>query len=120
MGWGWVGVHNIYFFIYNLGRRGRGYLFRKEMCAFQAYLYVGQVVSPNKGLLEKGKVLELQLGAGRGGVLKEVGSGEGWGTRLKGTKLGAGGVQGRGLGCVNRMSGSLGLVSMEFSQLSIS
>ena len=39
---------------------------------------------------------------------------------LKGTKLGAGGVQGRGLGCVNRMSGSVGLVSMEFSQLSIS
>lgn len=61
VGWGWVGVHNIYFFIYNLGRRGWGYLFRKKVCAFQAHLYVGQVVSPNK---EKGRSFRVAVGGG--------------------------------------------------------
>ena len=39
MGWG-VGVHNIYFFIWYLGRKGwGGYLFRKEVWSLQPSLY---------------------------------------------------------------------------------
>lgn len=46
-----VGVHYIYFFIWYLGRRGWGYLFRKEVWSNPASM-VGLVVSPNR---EKGR-----------------------------------------------------------------
>ena len=70
---GWVGgVHDIYFFIYDLGRRGWGYLFRKEVYFSTSTSMLGHLSASKR---KKGRILELQLGMGFEGSWKWGGMG---------------------------------------------